>query len=40
MGQLSFHMDYSNWTNIPLNGYNSLQKNYWKWDEESKALLD
>ncbi|KQC34138.1 hypothetical protein AAU57_12945 [Nonlabens sp. YIK11] len=34
--QTNVHMAYSSWTKIPANGFNTMPKFYWNWDERSK----
>jgi hypothetical protein len=34
-GQPNQHMGYSEWHNVPKNGYNTLPKIYWNWNQES-----
>ena len=38
--QPKVHMAYSNWSNVPKNGFNTLPKIYWNWDNESYSNIN
>lgn len=37
--QTNVHMAYSSWTRMPKNGFNTMPKVYWNWDQKSKEHL-
>lgn len=37
--QTDAHLAYGSWSNIPKNGYTSLPREYWCWDEDSANIL-
>jgi len=38
--QTNVHMAYSKWTKIPTQGYNTMPKEYWVWDDISKNNIN
>ena len=38
--QPDLHLCYTNWTNLPENGYNVMPRNYFQWDENSVQYIN
>ncbi len=38
--QTNVHMAYASWQSVPKNGFNTMPKEFWNWDENSKLNID